>query len=58
LLYEDPFVVLADYQAYADCQEQVSAFWRDQRAWTRTAILNVAGKACEGAIPERRRANA
>jgi len=24
LLYEDPFLVLADYQAYADCQEQVS----------------------------------
>jgi len=34
--------VLADYQAYADCQEQVSALWRDQRAWTHKAILNVA----------------
>ena len=32
LLHEDPFLVLADYQAYADCQEQVSALWCDQRA--------------------------
>jgi glycogen phosphorylase len=42
LLYEDPFMVLADYQGYADCQEQVAALWHDRRAWTRTAILNVA----------------
>src|SRR5215475_3978466 len=42
LLHEDPFLVLADYQAYADCQERVSALWCDQRAWTRKAILNVA----------------
>jgi starch phosphorylase len=42
LLYEDPFLVLADYQAYADCQERVSTLWRDQGAWTHKAILNVA----------------
>ncbi len=39
---EDPFLVLADYQAYVDRQEEVSDCWRDQREWTHKAILNVA----------------
>ena len=38
----DPFLVLADYQAYVDCQEEVSARWRDPEAWARQSILNVA----------------
>ena len=42
LLHDDRFLVLADYPAYVDCQEKVSALWHDQRAWTRKAILNVA----------------
>jgi len=42
LLNDDPFLLLADYQSYIDAQEQVSALWRDQRAWTRKSILNSA----------------
>ncbi|MDD2708061.1 MAG: glycogen/starch/alpha-glucan phosphorylase [Verrucomicrobiae bacterium] len=42
LLWQDPFLVLADYQSYIDCQEQVSALWSDPKAWTRKAILNTA----------------
>lgn len=38
----DPFLVLADYQAYIECQEKVSALWRDPQAWTRQSILNAA----------------
>jgi starch phosphorylase len=42
LLAEDPFLLLADYQAYIDAQERVSALWRDPSAWTRKSILNTA----------------
>jgi glycogen phosphorylase len=42
LLWHDPFFLLADYQAYIDCQDQVSALWADRRDWTRKSILNVA----------------
>jgi starch phosphorylase len=42
LLYSDPFLLLADYQSYIDCQDQVSQAYRDQEHWTRMSILNVA----------------
>jgi starch phosphorylase len=42
LVNQDPFMVLADYRAYLDCQEQVSQAWTDRRRWDRMSILNCA----------------
>jgi glycogen phosphorylase len=42
LTQHDPFLVLADYGAYLDSQERVSAAWQDTKAWTRMSILNTA----------------
>ncbi len=42
LLTSDEYMLLADYQSYIDCQDQVSAAYKDQDRWTRMSILNVA----------------
>jgi glycogen phosphorylase len=42
LLGHDPFLALVDYQPYRDCQQQVTALWRDPKLWTRATILNAA----------------
>jgi starch phosphorylase len=45
LLTGDHFFLLADYAAYVACQERVATTYRDESAWTRKSILNVANMA-------------
>ncbi len=42
LVERDEYMLLADYQSYVDCQEEVNRAYRDAEHWTRTSILNVA----------------
>jgi starch phosphorylase len=42
LLTRDDYMLLADFQAYVDCQERVSDAYRDRNGWTRMSILNTA----------------
>jgi len=38
----DPFLVLADFRAYCDCQARVDAAYRGTAGWAKKAILNTA----------------
>jgi glycogen phosphorylase len=42
LLEQDTYMLLADFQSYAECQERVSKAFLDQDGWARMAILNIA----------------
>jgi starch phosphorylase len=42
LLGHDPYLVLADFSAYADSQAAVSDRWRDLERWSAMSILNCA----------------
>jgi starch phosphorylase len=42
LMQRDDYLLFADYQSYIECQDRVSAAFRDEPAWTRMSIVNVA----------------
>lgn len=42
LLYHDQYLLLADFRAYVDCQEEVSEAYKDKEGWTKMSILNSA----------------
>lgn len=39
---DDPFMVLADYQSYIDCQDQIASAYQNSEQWSRKSILNTA----------------
>lgn len=42
LLYHDRFLLMADFEAYIECQDRVSETFQDQLTWVRMCILNIA----------------
>ncbi|MBI1733496.1 MAG: glycogen/starch/alpha-glucan phosphorylase, partial [Gammaproteobacteria bacterium] len=42
LLHHDDYLLLADFQSYADCQDRVARAYGDPERWSRMSILNVA----------------
>jgi starch phosphorylase len=42
LLHQDPYLLLADFQSYVECQADVSETYGDAERWTRMSILNAA----------------
>jgi len=42
LHHGDPYMLLADFNSYVECQKQVSKTYTKQNKWTRMSILNVA----------------
>jgi len=42
LLYDDQFLLFADFQSYVECQDRIDAAFRDKSHWAKMSILNTA----------------
>ncbi len=42
LLHHDPFLCLADFESYSECQKKVSEAFRNNARWAKMAVLNTA----------------
>lgn len=40
--YADTYFILADFRSYAEAQKRVMEYYKDEAAWAKSAILNVA----------------
>lgn len=42
LVWQDRYMVLADFASYMEVQDRIDREWADVESWTRKSILNVA----------------
>ncbi len=42
LMNNDPYMIMADFQSYVECQQRVSTDYLNRNLWTRKSIANVA----------------
>ncbi|GAB4256416.1 MAG: glycogen/starch/alpha-glucan phosphorylase [Methylomicrobium sp.] len=42
LIYSDPYLVMADFDAYRQCQDRVDIAYRDRMRWSQMSVLNTA----------------
>ncbi len=42
LLNKDEYFILKDFAAYAEAQRRTDSFYKDRKAWTRAALVNIA----------------
>ncbi|MEM7182022.1 MAG: glycogen/starch/alpha-glucan phosphorylase [Spirochaetota bacterium] len=42
LVFEDKYMLMADFQSYADCHDQLQSEYKNQENWVKKSILNVA----------------
>ncbi len=42
LLYHDPYMIMADFESYIECQHTVEETYKDIESWTRMSIYNAA----------------
>ena len=40
--YADTYFILKDFRSYADAQHRIMEYYKDEKAWAKSAILNVA----------------